>query len=76
MFKMIECTKEEFDNFVKDYPKKLRSDFYPKVDSITLDYKDSTLGGWPCSVVASCKVLSNGKQGGWRIATTQPSIGN
>ena len=46
--KLEPCTKEEFENFIKNYPNKLHGDFYMDVYS----FNDFALGYWPYSMVA------------------------
>lgn len=45
---MIAVSREEFENFIKSYPRKLEKDWYMDWFS----YNDFTLGNWPGSMVA------------------------
>lgn len=46
--KLEYCTKEEFNDFIKNYPNEMQEDFYMDAYS----YNDFTLGYWPYSMVA------------------------
>ena len=54
--KLESCTKEEFYNFIENYPNKLRCDFYMD----TYSFNDFTLGYWPYSMVAIMDPTWNG----------------
>jgi hypothetical protein len=46
------CTKEEFDAFIKAYPRPLVFDVTGICEPPYASYNDFTLGNWPESVVA------------------------
>jgi hypothetical protein len=46
-------TKEEFEVFVKAYPRPLEFDVAAMFEPPLCTYNDFTLGDWPASVVAS-----------------------
>jgi hypothetical protein len=46
-------TKEEFDAFIKAYPRPLERDVNATVEPTCVTFNDFTLGDWPKSVVAS-----------------------
>lgn len=48
----IKVSKEEFDKFVKTYPRELCCDVWGACEPPLVTYNDFTLGNWPDSVVA------------------------
>jgi hypothetical protein len=51
--KLTKVTKEEFENFLKSYPRQLTRDVYRVSTPEQIQYNDFTLGVWPVSVVAT-----------------------
>jgi len=52
--KLKSCTKEEFFEFVKNYPRKLSFNTTGICEPPFSSYSDFTLGEYPDSIVASC----------------------
>ncbi len=49
---MTKCTLDEFNAFVKAYPRKLVRDVNGTCEPPYVTYNDFTLGDWPKSIVA------------------------
>lgn len=79
MTKYRTVTPEEYDAFIASYPRALIVDCCGISEPPTLSHNDQTLGNWPDSAVASCKVDDylatdnfridrfGRKETGWRI---------
>jgi hypothetical protein len=65
------CTAEEFDSFLKAYPRPLERDVAGMYEPPLVTYNDFTLGNWPESVVASHSFSD--REGttpsGWKVTT-------
>ena len=49
---MVEVTRQEFDDYIKNYPRKLETHFVGMINPPILEYHDFTLGNVPESCVA------------------------
>jgi len=59
--KLRECTKEEFDSFVKMYPKELSRRKHGMFEPPLITYDDWQYGKWPDSTVA--RIVCNEEMG-------------
>lgn len=57
----ISVTKEEFEAFIKNYPRKLIYDCYGVCEPPLITYNDFELGKWPDSIVAQTWLYDNNK---------------
>ena len=58
--KLKQVTKEEFIDFIKNYPKKLETDIYAISELPLITYNDFSIADkWPDSVVASTFAYGN-----------------
>lgn len=48
-----EVTKEEFDKFIKEYPRKLEANFVTICEPPLMTYNDFSIAEYPNSIVAS-----------------------
>ena len=61
---MKTVTKDEFINFIQNYPRPLKTDIYAVCEPPFLTYNDFALANrWPHSVVASTYVYDNDPDG-------------
>ena len=56
---MKSVTHDEFYEFIKNYPRKLDVDVVYFNEPPVKTWNDFTLGKWPKSIVASCRVFSD-----------------
>lgn len=67
-------SKQEFEEFVKNYPRKLLYDVTGICEPPAVSYNDFELGKWPESVVASTFACCDDKNNSWRIMVNHEEI--
>jgi hypothetical protein len=70
--KLKPCSKEEFEAFLRGYPRPLERDVYGACEPPLVSYNDWTLGNWPTSIVASHSLDPDGDRN-WSIAPATPA---
>lgn len=73
--KMKSVTKEEFLEFIKNYPRKLSFNTDGRGEPPFSTYNDFTLGNYPDSIVASCfrnDYLKNEGDHDFKILSSEP----
>lgn len=68
MKKFKEVKKEEFDNFVKNYPRPLDWNVTGICEPPLGSYNDLSLGKWPDTMVAKVKIMDGSEYYGFRTS--------